>query len=373
MNEKRNAIVTIGIIAAMLLVFTAADIIAEDRVFSASENRILASRPEFSKEALFSGEYTEDYESYVTDQFVGRDKWISLKTTVDILLQKKDINGVYMGEDGYLIEQHLPAEYPEELEDEKLALLKRLVDRWDAKVMLVPTADNVLTDKLPEYALYYDQVAFLEKVRDEVGESNYIDVYRVLKEHADEEIYYRTDHHWTSLGAFYGYETWRLQNRKYPFMRGAENRETVTEDFLGTLHSRINLSMDGEEIQYFPDTEKEPVTVIYDMAKTTDSFYEESHLDTKNKYGYFLDDNHAFIEIQTTMKNGKSLFVIKDSYANCTIPLLAQHYEKVYVLDLRYYNGRLNSFMEQYASEGSMEVLVLYNCVHFLEDFKYLE
>lgn len=373
MNEKRNAIFTIGIIAAILLAFAVADFVKEDRKFSETENRILASKPEFSKEALLEGSYTEDYETYVTDQFVGRDKWISLKTMVDILLQKKDINGVYLGEDGYLIEQHLPEDYTAEMEQDKLEMLTRLVERWDAKVMLVPTADNILNDKLPSNALYYDQPPFLAKVKEAVGESNYIDVYSALQEHADEEIYYRTDHHWTSLGAFYGYDVWRKQMGKYPVIRNPERRVAATEEFLGTLHSRINLPMEGEVIDYFYDTERRPVAVTYDFADTTDSFYEESHLDTKNKYGYFLDDNHAFVEIQTSNTNGKALFVIKDSYANCTIPLLAQHYEKVYVLDLRYFNSRLFPFMEQYEAEGEMDVLVLYNCIHFLEDFKYVE
>lgn len=373
MNEKRNAIFTAGVIFSIILIFTVADFIVPDRLFSESENRILASKPEFSREALLQGTYTENYETYVTDQFVGRDKWISVKTCLDILLQKKDINGVYLAEDNCLIEQHKPEDYPEELEEEKLALLEKLVQRWDATVMLVPTADNILTDKLPEYAPYYDETDLLARVKDLVGEERYVDAYTALREHRNEEIYYRTDHHWTSLGAYYGYRAWLDTVRKVPLIRDAEGRETVAEDFLGTLHSRIRLPMEGDKIQYYVDTEYKPVTVTYDFKRATDSFYEEKYLDTKNKYGYFLDDNHAFVEIQTSYPNGRTLFVIKDSYANCMIPMLARHYEKVYVLDLRYFNGRLFDFMEKYEGERGMDVLVLYNCIHFLEDFKYVE
>lgn len=373
MNDKKNAIFTIGIIASMILIFTVADFVKKDRLFSETENRILTSRPEFSKEALLDGTYTEDYESYVTDQFVGRDKWIALKTVTDILMQKKEINGIYLGEDGYLIEQHKPVDYTPESEQQKLQLLEKLVNRWNAKVMLVPTADNILTDKMPANAVYYDETRLLADVKELVGEDNYIDVYSELRKHSDEEIYYRTDHHWTGLGAYYGYEAWRKNVKRLPLVRNVEGMETVTEEFLGTLHSRINLPMAGDKIQIFPETVAKPVTVTYDFAKTADSFYEEKYLDTKNKYGYFLDDNHAFVEIQTSgYHNGKTLFVIKDSYANSMIPLLAQHYEKIYVLDLRYFNGRLFSFMEQYVSEKT-DVLVLYNCIHFLEDFKYVE
>lgn len=373
MDEKRNAVFTISVICVILLAFCVADLIKPDKVFSETENRVLASRPEFSKEALLQGTYTEDYETYTTDQFVGRDKWILLKTSTDILLQKKDIRGVYLGEDDYLIEQHRPENYTAELEEKRLRQLEKLVDKWDAQVMLVPTADNILTDKLPDYATYYDQKAFLDKVKEQVGDDHYIDVYSVLDEHSEEEIYYRTDHHWTSLGAFYGYDKWREKMGYARLIREVDRRETVTEDFLGTLHSKLNLPMEGDAIQYFTDTNRHPVKVTYDFTKTTDSYYEAKHLNTKNKYAYFLDDNHGLVEIKTQRPNGRTLFVIKDSYANCTIPLLAQHYENVYVVDLRYFNAKLFPFMEQYGQPGEMDVLVLYNCIHFLEDFKYFE
>lgn len=385
MNEKRNAAVTIALIASILFVFTVADLIQGDRLFSEAENRVLASRPKFSAEALLQGSYTKNYETYVTDQFVSRDKWIAIKTYTDIALCKEEINGVYLGKDGYLIEQHLPEDYPEELVEEKLAMLKKLVERWDAQVMLVPTADNVLKDKMPAYAPYYDQAVLLGRVEEEIGSENYIDAYAALTEHAQEPIYYRTDHHWTSLGAYYGYLAWaQSQNDRTSQDKkagqseeagryGAEGLATAAEGFLGTLHSKVNIKTGTDTIQYFPETLDRPLKVTYDLKEIKDSCYEESHLDTKNKYGFFLDDNHAIVEINTDYHNGKTLFVIKDSYANCFVPLLIPHYERIYVMDLRYFNGRLFSFMEAREPEDGMDVLVLYNCIHFLEGFRYLQ
>ena len=185
MSEKKNAVFTIIIICAMILVFTITDFFNEERLYSDTENRILAAKPEFSREELFYGDYTTRYEDYITDQFVSRDKWIEVKTRADMALQKKEINGVYLGEDEYLIEKHNPGDYSDELVEEKLELLKQLAERWDAKVMLVPTADNVITDKLPPYAVYYDQKAFLERARSVVGEEHYVDVYSALQAHAD--------------------------------------------------------------------------------------------------------------------------------------------------------------------------------------------
>lgn len=372
MREKKSAIISICFISFVILVFTLADLIRQDRVFSETENKVLASRPEFAWDALFFGDYTADMENYLTEQFVGREKWITMKTSVDIALGRREINGVYLGTDGYLMEQHLPEQFTPIQEMKKIALLEKLVQEWNASVMLVPTADTVLWDRLPANAPCYDQVHFLEQVVQRIGEGHYIDVYTVLREHAKEEIYYRTDHHWTSLGAFYGYQAWaEAMGGKGDY--DPADLEAVTEDFLGTLHSKVNLNLKAEAIRYFPETAAHPLKVTYDLKTVTDTCYAESYLDTKNKYGFFLDDNHGFIEIDTDTQNGKVLFVIKDSYANCFIPLLISDYEKIYVMDLRYFNGRLFGFMKNYEPDEGMDVLVLYNCIHFLEDFAYLE
>lgn len=370
-RDKLHAFLTVGIICGIILTFTIADFLNEDRLYSEKEKRVLASRPELSKESLLDGSFMEDYDAYVTDQFVVRDKWIGMKTFVELAMQKQEMNGVYLCENDYLIEKHEEADFPPELVEEKLALLEPLVDQWDAKVMLVPTADNIMQNRLPAYAEYFDQAAFLEKVSERVGEDNYIDVYSTLLEHRDEELYYRTDHHWNSLGAYYGYKTWEQAMGYQELNYNPDSMETVSENFLGTLYSKVNVEVKPDTIKYFPSTDILPKTVVYDMTVKTNSYYEEKYLDTMNQYGFFLDDNHPFIEIDTGINNGKTLFLIKDSYANCMIPLMAAQYEKIYVMDLRYMNGKLFPFMESYEPEGGMDVLVLYNCVHFLEEFKY--
>lgn len=370
MREKRSAFFTILVIASILLIFTGADLIQEDRNFSETENKILAKRPKLTAKSLFLENYTEDYETYLTEQFVGRDKWITVKTYMDIFLQKKEIKGVYLGADDYLIEQHLPEDYAA-LEQEKVQLLARLAEKWDVTVMIAPTADNIIRDKLPAYAPVYDEAALLDRVAEQVGAENCVDVYAALQEHAGEEIYYRTDHHWTSLGAYYAYLAWAEAVGQEPEPYRPADMEVVTEEFLGTLHSKVNLDVRPDRILYFPKTADRVLSVTYDQKTVAESCYERSYLDTKNKYGFFLDDNHPFIEIETDSANGKTLFVLKDSYANCLIPLLMSHYEKIYVMDLRYFNGKLFPFMEDYEPEGGMDVLVLYNAIHFLEAFRY--
>ena len=87
MDDKRNALLTVGLICAVLFILGIADLCNSDRIYSETENRVLASRPTFSWESLLSGEYGDDYEEYMSDQFVGRDKWVGIKTRADILFQ----------------------------------------------------------------------------------------------------------------------------------------------------------------------------------------------------------------------------------------------------------------------------------------------
>lgn len=372
-NDKLHAGMTVALFALVLLVFAVVDMAESDRLFSQTENRILAQRPKWSLESVLDGSYEREYENYATDQFVSRDTWVMLKTRMDILLQKKVIKGVYLAADGYLIEQHLPQEYDGELTDKRLNQLRQLTERYpQSLVMLAPTADNILTEKLPSHAVSYDQSRLMERVEGQIGEEHVIDLFPILREHREEYIYYRTDHHWTTLGAYYAYLEWARKVGYPPRDYDPQDLETVSDSFLGTLHSRINLPMEPDEIQIFPRTNRRSVKITYDFDRETSSYYEPSYLEDKNQYGYFLDDNHAFVEIDTAYyADGKELFIIKDSYANSLIPILAPHYEKIYVLDLRYYNGSLFSLMDQYVTDDRVSVLVMYNCIHFLEDFSY--
>lgn len=371
MDEKKNAILTIGILCGMLFIFAVADFVNADRDFSENENRVLASRPALSRDNLLFGNYMEAYEEYVEDQFISRDKWLAIRAGVDVFLQKKDMNGVYLGKEDYLFAQHMPKDYSEETENSKIASLNKVVKKWNAMVMLVPTADNVMTDKLPAYAVYYDQKALLEKVKEEIGEEHYIDVYSILREHKDEEIYYRTDEHWTSLGAYYGFLAWTDAMDRYPYRYSIDKMQTVSEIFYGKLYSKVDISVQADNIKKFSETEIRPLTVTYDLERTTNSLYEETCLNTLNPYDYFLDGNHGFVEITTSYNRDRTLFVIKDSYANSMIPLLTRYYGKIYMVDLDCYEGSLFDIMNECEPEQGMDVLVLYGSLSFLENFQY--
>lgn len=384
--KKWSAIFTILLLGGILAAFLLADFLTKDRLYSEYENRMLAQKPEFSLQTLFSGSFAEDYEVYITEQFAGRDNWIFIKTMTDVALGKKEIKGVYLAKDNTLIQKHAPEDIDAGEAEEKLILLKKLYDWQDERgdidsfyIMPVPTADVVFWEKLPDYAPVYSQTDFIRQIKETVGEDHVIDVEEILSAHSDEKIYYGTDHHWTTLGAYYGYSKWAEITGREPV---AYETEVVSDDFLGTMHSQARVSVAVDVIEaYIPKVLREnhfdtQMQVYYDLSeeyKTT--LYEEKYLDTKNQYAYFLDDNHPFIQINTgaasSQTEGKSLFILKDSYANCFVPFLTEHYETIYIMDLRYFRGKLFPFMEEYAEKGNMDILVLYNVIHFIEEFKY--
>lgn len=376
-------LLTVGGVLAGL---TAADLIHPDQLFSPFENRLLTGKPKFTWQRLFSGEYTSEYENYVTDQFVGRNGWITIKTLTDVALGKQEVGGVYIGTDGSLIEKHAPEQYDAALEEQKISLLKGLAEWQDQRegrfsVMLVPTADTILEDRLPAHAVCYDQEDFLTQVADKLGDNSVINVGEVLRQHKNEYIYYRTDHHWTTLGAYYGYLAWAEHMQVTPV---SYEKKVVSANFYGTLYSKTHLPAEPDRIESYEPLwlrRGEKIAVRYDQGETTeDSLYAPSFLQVRNQYGYFLNDNHALIEIRRIRENTekeakeKTLFVIRDSYASCFLPFLTEHYDTILVLDLRYYNSRLFPLLESFEEqEDGMDILVLYNVIHFLEEFRYYD
>lgn len=371
-GEKKNAIRTVVFLCAIMLTFFVADLVKREESSAEGEYGMVQKKPILRLATWLDGSYMQEYESYINDRFVGRDNWNVIKTTVDMVMQKKEINGVYLAQDDYLIQRHDAEVFQGDKLSKRLeGLLKLMKEYPRTKVMLVPTADNVLTDKLPIFASYYDQQELLKQVTMTVGKDRVIDVFGVLQEHASEPVYYRTDRHWTTLGAYYGYQKFAEAYNLLP--RNYLRREpvVVTEEFLGNLSSLVNMPLDGETIEMFPATLDKTYTITYDRLKKSDSFYADSYLEGDNKYDYFLDGEHGLVEIERDSFSKKELFIIKDSYANSMIPLLAHHYKKIYVVDLRYFDGKLSDFMKECDTTGEMDVLVLYNCVSFMEEFQF--
>ena len=363
------------VIVFLVLVFgfTAFTFVSPKRTFSDNENRVLAQMPEFSWKTLFSGEFMADYEEYITDQFFLRDGWIKLKTIAEIVLNKQDINGVYITNDGYLVERHEDSKVDFEMLEKSLDRLAQFVEKHakrlgadHVKVMLVPTASEILTDKLPPFATGFDQNGMIDDLYSRLPEGTALDVREALKAHADEYIFYKTDHHWTTLGAFYAYQEFcKAMGFEVPELSDVE-QTVVSEDFLGTVHSKLNLNISKDHMSVFqlPNTPSK-VQVTVDLTEKFDTMYVDKYLSMKDKYSYYLDGNHGLTEIASNSEGKGTLLIIKDSYSHCFAPMTVGNYAKVYLVDFRYFNMPISQFMMQYRVT---DVLVLYNAVTFATD-----
>lgn len=331
------------------------------------ENRKLAAMPQFTVSSLLSGDFTSQFETFIQDQFPARDLWIKSKAKIDILLGKNKINDVYLGSNGYLIEDFQKGS--EESLKEKSDVINKFADKNDKlnfAFMLVPTAGAVVENELPQDAPYDDQHEFIKYVQNNLNEKiKFVDVYHTFKENSKEKLYYKTDHHWTTKGAFIAYKEMcaALDIEAYEDY----DIKTVANDFLGSLYYKMGAGIgEPESIQIYIPRENEDVVVNYvDEKIKSASLYSSEKLKGKDKYEVFTNGNHSLINIKTQGDNKKKLLIIKDSYANSFLPFLTQNYGEINVVDLRYNTDNVQDIIESY---GITDVLFLFNVNTFNED-----
>ena len=347
------------------------NLILPDRSFSEKENRVLAGKPSWSLNGLASGRTAAEIDDYMNDQFVLRDLWVSLKATVDRALGKVESNGVYAGKSGYLLES-FSAPSESYVEGVGSALTSFSLEHPDLAMymLLAPTSVNIHQSRLPMAAPEVDQNPYIDRMKNVCSEAGiyFIDVRDTLKNHIDEKIYYKTDHHWTTQGAYYAYlasadimalDTSLITYDKLP----------ASKSFQGTLSAKSGFrSSTMEELDVFlpkGDSGYSYVVNYVDEREKSGSFYATAKLSTRDKYAMFLNGNHAQVRIETPEADNRVLLILKDSYANCYIPFLSPHYREIIVIDPRYYYGDLDSII---AAEGVTEVLFCYNANTFYTD-----
>lgn len=365
-NDKKKTTI---IFLTVLAVLSAASLFAPEKVFSASENRYLAQKPEFSIKELISGQYGEKYDKFLSDQFPLRDEWIMLRTLAERACLKLDGSGVYYGKDGYLIEKYQAEDFSGEKFLNNLEKIKKFTDamgeqagRDHVKIMLVPSASQIISDKLPMMAAPYDQEIVVSQMADKVGSDLIVPVETRLKEYKDQYIYYKTDHHWTAKGAYAGYTAWAESIGVTPLDESLFDIVTVSSEFYGTLYSKVNFGKNPDEIKLYIPKEKMEYEVFYDGSEEkNNTLYNMKALDGKDKYSVYLDGNHGLTKIINRQpygdKYGKKLLILKDSFAHSFAPFAINHFEEVYMVDLRYFNIDAVEFAKE---SGITDALVLY-------------
>ena len=361
----------VGIIFILtLFLFLIINVIVPDREKSVQENRMLATKPKFRLSSLISGDYDEKFEAYMDDQFVGRDMWRKLKVTVDRICGSRLENGVYIGRNGQLLEQIEVAD-----ENHLAANIKAIKSfsesqkKIPVRMMLVPDAANVLNHSLPALAKPEDQTQMFSMVRKDLGDSvEWIDVSTELNKHKTEKIYYKTDHHWTTLGAFYAFQAAAPSLGIEGDLSGKYVSHAVSNSFNGMLASKSGVNLgEKEQIDIYVPTEEDTDLIIdyVDEGKRSTSLYDSSKLKEKDQYTVFLGGNSSLLDIRTVSTSTKRLLLVKDSFANSFIPFLTPYYREIVVVDPRYYSGTINDLMDSYRIS---EVLFLYSGNTFFKD-----
>lgn len=361
----------VGIIFILtLFLFLIINVIVPDREKSVQENRMLATKPKFRLSSLISGDYDEKFEAYMDDQFVGRDMWRKLKVTVDRIGGSRLENGVYIGTNGQLLEQIEVAD-----ENHLAANIKAIKSfsesqkKIPVRMMLVPDAANVLNHSLPALAKPEDQTQMFSMVRKDLGDSvEWIDVSTELNKHKTEKIYYKTDHHWTTLGAFYAFQAAAPSLGIEGDLSGKYVSHAVSNSFNGMLASKSGVNLgEKEQIDIYVPTEEDTDLIIdyVDEGKRSTSLYDSSKLKEKDQYTVFLGGNSSLLDIRTVSTSTKRLLLVKDSFANSFIPFLTPYYREIVVVDPRYYSGTINDLMDSYRIS---EVLFLYSGNTFFKD-----
>lgn len=346
------------------------NLILPDKEQSEEENRMLETLPAPGLTSILNGDFMEQWESYMSDQFVGRNLWRGLKVGLDRLGGSRMENGVYIGRDGQLLEDIAAPD--QELFSENINAVKSLADTYSdirTTVMLIPDAACILSDSLPAFATVEDQRQMFSMVERGLGDSvNWVDAYSILNRHKTEKLYYKTDHHWTTQGAFYVF-------REAAASLGIEGdvsddyvSYTVTDSFNGVLASRSGVGLnEKEQIDIYVPTEGDDDVVVnyVDEGKKRTSLYDSSKLETRDKYGVFFGGNTSVMDIRTVSTSRKRLLVVKDSFADCFIPFLTPYYREIVVVDPRYYSGTMEDIMDTYRIT---DILVLYSGNTFMTD-----
>ena len=346
------------------------NIIAPDREQSDQENRMLDTMPKLSLTGVLNGDFMEQWESYMSDQFAGRNLLRGLKVKLDRLGGSRMENGVIIGKDGQLFEDIAVPD--DELFKDNINAVKSFAEMYPdipTTVMLIPDAACILSDSLPAFATVEDQSQMFSMVERGLGDSvSWVDAYSALNKHKTEKLYYKTDHHWTTQAAFYVFQEAAAGLGIEGDVSDDYVSYTVTDSFNGVLASKSGAGLDEkEQIDiYVPTAGDDDVIVNYvDEAKKRTSLYDSSKLETRDKYGVFFGGNTSVMDIKTMSTSRQRLLVVKDSFADCFIPFLTPYYREIVVVDPRYYSGTLEDIMETYRIT---DALILYSGNTFMTD-----
>ncbi len=348
-------------------------ILAPKSDYSSSEKRYLQQFPEVTLESVANGKFGSEFESFFADQFPNRNFWVGLNAYYNLDIGNNGANGVYNCDNGYLINKPVSTDNNLEKNINAIVKFKNTID-VPVSVMLVPSTGYIADDVLPAIHDKYNDDMYFEQISKTLAENSigFTDLRQSFKDayKSGSQLYYKTDHHWTTEGAYTGYTQLCSRLGITPIDKQSLKVETYG-GFYGTTYSTSGFWFtmpDNIEIWNNPKNTESNIKVKITEGKKTEeynSMYFYNHLEEDDKYPVFVDGNHAITEITNTNAKGGTLVMIKDSFAHCIAPFLAENYSKIVMVDMRYYK---NSVSEIVAQENAEQVLVMYGIDNLATD-----
>lgn len=360
---KVSAWLTVILSALLIYGFATAFIILPDKERSDTENRTLAAAPKFSTQSLLGGDFTADFAEYMADQFPLRDSFVGLKGAAEILLRGGENNGVILGDDGQLAVRE---DYPDEDKLRRnvaaIAAISEYAESAGVPAVFAAAGRVIDTEDSALPSIYgtscQDRIWSVLEARSSEEGAPLLPLRDTLREHAaeGEYVYYRTDHHWTTLGAYYAAEKVNNAFGGATLSRGDFTPEIAAKDFYGTTWSAAGMHFIAPDtIEYWRWEGDENVTCTID-GKRVIGLYDRDALATRDKYSSFIGGNNGLTEIENPAARGK-LLVIKDSFFHSTAPILAKNWNMT-VVDLRYYSKPVKLLIDEGDYDG---VLIMQN------------
>ena len=336
----------IAIFAVLLIVLPALTLFLPKKTFSENENRYLQEFPVPTLKTLEDKSFMSAFEKFFSDHFVLREKWIQLKNQMEIITNKKEINGVYLTEKRLIEHQELN----EDIIKQNTEAINSFAEKYKKPtfLMIVPTAESIYTDQLPLMAPYFDQKKVIDSIYTASNKNlTCIDVFTPLLSAKNQYIYYNTDHHWTSLGAYLGYFS---SAKPLGFAHNEIDKfnvEHASHDFKGALYSKTlyeKSTPDTIDLYHLSTGEPQVTVTVNSGQKSSEhqSIFFRNYLDKKDKYNTFLGQNEPCVSVKTDVTNQKKLLIIKDSYAHSMVQFYMYHYSEITLVDLRYVNKLSN-------------------------------
>lgn len=341
--------------------------------YSSSEKRYLQKFPDVTFESVESGKFGSEFETFFADHFPSRNFWVGLNAYYTLYTGNNGAGGVYDCKNGYLINKPVSTENRLYANTDTIVNFKENID-VPVTVMLVPSTGYIAEDVLPPIHDKYNDDEYFDNVSKKFSDNglSFVDLRDKFKSAYSDgmQLYYKTDHHWTTKGAYTAYEELCKQLGITPAAKEKFNVEAYP-GFYGTTYSTSGFwftQPDTIEVWNDPDNTENNIGVkITESGDTKEynSMFFYDHIDEDDKYPVFLDGNHALTEITNSNAKGGTLLMVKDSFGHCLAPFLAENYSKIVMVDMRYYKMGVSDLIK---AENPEQVLFMYGVDNLATD-----